>query len=524
MSVPGPRFEVGKYGPTLRGGSGRPYGISWGRIAKGLVGTLTAFAVLVAAAIGTLVYVGETSLEQVAVPGLRTEAPVQQADTDDPDITEATEVENFLLVGSDSRVGLTDAQLVEIGTTDEDNRTGLTDTIMLVQLDPNRDQVGLLSFPRDLLVARCDGSRGRINAAFAVGEAAIEGGGPACLVETVTDLTRIPIDHYVQVDFAGFIDVVDALGGVSFFVEEAITDVEAGLDVPAGCVTFDGARAIGFVRARKFDPAGDFGRVARQQRFVRELVAHATSAGTLANYPRLLSVVRAAASAVDTDDNLSFEDMARLAYSLRDLSPDTLDTRTVPAVNRTVSGAAYVVAIEDEAEALFAAYRDGEAIPDDVGLEPPAEIELADVPAVDLLNGAGIAGLAAEAALALEERGLEVGETGNADSFDFTTSQVIYPPDRLEEAQLLATALGDLSLVPGEAGQSIQLVLGNDFDVTALPEPAEEGHDSAASPDATASPDVTASEDATGSPDPGASLSPQPEQTFPGAADSDIDC
>lgn len=465
MSVSGSPWQEGKFGPTLRGGPGRRDGIAWGRIAKGLLGILSGLAVVLFAGVGALVYIGEASMEDLSVPGLNTEpAPTDAAG---PDFEEVAEVRNVLVVGSDSREGLSDEQLQAIGTTDE-GRTGLTDTIMLVQLDPRRDGVVILSFPRDLLVTHCDGRKGRVNAAYARGER-MEVGGPGCLVETVTAFTRIPIDHYVEVDFAGFIDVVDALGGVSFYLQEPLRDRAAGLNLDAGCVTLDGADAIGFVRARHID--SDFGRIARQQRFIREVLEEATSAGTLLNYPKLVGLVRAAARAVDTDRNLSFDEMVRIAYSLRDLSNDRLDTRTVPARNRTVGGASYVVAVEDDAEELFEAFRVGSLVPSDLGTAPPAEVTIADVPAIDILNGVGVAGLAAEAAAALEKRGLAVDETGNADSFEFDRTQVIYSPDRREEAELVSAALGGVELVPGEPAQDLQLVLGSDFVVADLPPP-----------------------------------------------------
>src|SRR5699024_6111898 len=137
----------------------------------------------------------------------------------------------------------------------------------LVQLDPRRDGAAMMSFPRDLRVERCNGSTGKINAAYAIGEGT-DVGGPSCLVQTVNELTDIPIHHYVEVDLAGFIDVVEALDGVSMYLDQPITDRYAGVDFPAGCVTMDGAAALGFVRARNID--NDFGRIARQQRFAGE--------------------------------------------------------------------------------------------------------------------------------------------------------------------------------------------------------------------------------------------------------------
>jgi LCP family protein required for cell wall assembly len=274
-------------------------------------------------------------------------------------LQEVEGVTNILLVGSDSREGLTDDELLALGT-DDDGRgpTGLTDTLMLVQLDADDDRASVLSFPRDLLVTHCDGTRGRINAAFRYGEELEPGGGPNCLVETVEDLTSIPIDHYVQVDFQGFIQAVDQLGGVSFYLDEPIEDRYAGLDLPAGCVQLDGAEALAFVRARHVD--SDFGRIARQQRFIREMLDQATSLETLANPSRLLGFVQAVGNAITTDSGLASPfDRASLAWSFRQLTNAGVDTYSVPGFDDTWNGAQVITLDEGGAEPLFALFRQG---------------------------------------------------------------------------------------------------------------------------------------------------------------------
>jgi LCP family protein required for cell wall assembly len=464
-------LPTGQFGPLLRGGRVRRGGPDWRRLSAIVLGT--AAIVLLAGGIttGAAIWYGTATMQRVDVPDLVVDGETTDTDGDgEPDIEEITDVLNVLLVGSDSREGLTDEQLLELGTEAEDGLR--TDTVMLLQLDPRRDQVIVLSFPRDLLVTRCDGSRGRINAAYGVGESSGVGG-PTCLVRTVTDFTGIPIHHFIQVDFAGFIDIVDSLGGVTMYLDEPIKDAHAGVDLPAGCVTMDGATALGFVRVRRID--SDFGRIARQQRFIREVVDEAASVGTLVNVPRLFSLVDAGARAVETDRQLSIGQMRRIAFSLRDLSPENLDTRTVPATPRTINGAAFVVADEAEAEALFRAFREGTLVPEGVGLEEPTPVGIGDVPPVTILNGAGIAGLAQQALEQLEAQGFEVAETGNAESFDFRETQVIYPEGRLEEAELLAEAMGGAALVPGDAEEPLTVVLGSAYtptDPEDLPTPA----------------------------------------------------
>lgn len=453
----------GQYGPVARGG--RPgRGPDWRRVLMLAGATLGLFGLLGAGTVGALVWYGERQVNRLDVDGMS-----------DPDAQQVRKVLNVLLVGSDSRDGLTREQLRALGTEDHGGR--LTDTIMLLHLDPSREKVAILSFPRDLLVTRCDGTRGRINAAYGVGIRE-DVGGPTCLVQTVHDLTGIPVHHYAEVDFAGFIRVVDTIGGVTMYFDEALKDRAAGLDVPKGCVHLDGVRALGFVRARKALDS-DFGRIARQQRFIGELIDKVTSAGILLNVPRLFSLVDAVASSIHADENLSLSDMRRMAFSLRGLTSDGVDMRTVPAHSRRVGGAAYVVADEDEAEALFEAFRSGELFPD-VGTEGPRPVGIADVPPLVILNGAGVAGLAAQAQQALEAHGFRVEGTANTTAFDHVDTVVYYPPERGEEAQLLAQALPAAKLVAQRyaGGQDVQtsgpitVVLGSSFDPSAIPTPA----------------------------------------------------
>jgi LCP family protein required for cell wall assembly len=427
-------------------------------IGSAVLGVFLLLFGLVATAI---LWYGVGRIDQLQVPQLTVPGDVDGDGA--ADVAELTDVLNILVIGSDSREGLTPEELRALGTEAEDGQR--TDTIMLVTLDPRRDEVAILSFPRDLLVTRCDGSRGRINAAYGIGEAGRSGGGPGCLVETIQGFSGIPINHFVQVNFAGFIGAVDAIGGVTMYLDEPIRDAFAGVDLPAGCVTMDGRTALGFVRVRRID--SDFGRIARQQRFIREVLREAVSVGTLVNPVRLFGLVDAAARSVETDSGLTLSKMRRIAFSFRDLTPERMETRTVPAVSRTINGVAYEVPKEEEAARLFQAFRDGSIFPEGLGLGPTA-VTVADVPPVVVLNGAGVAGLAAAAQEVLERAGFAVSETGNADAFDFVATQVVYPTDRLEEAQLLAGALGGVGLVPGDPGSDLTVVVGRDFDPDAF--------------------------------------------------------
>lgn len=368
---------------------------------------------------------------------------------------------NVLVVGTDSREGLTEADLQELGT--EDVGTRLTDTLMLVQVSPAREQAAILSFPRDLVVAPPGEGRMKVNAVHARG-------GPDLLVRTIQDYTGIPIDHYVEVDLAGFIQLTDAIGGVELCLDAPKVDVDAGVDLPAGCQVLDGKAAAGFVRSRKdadqFGGADDFGRIARQQAFLKQAMREVTSAGTLLNPLKLKRLIDAVADNVITDRDLGPRDMLRLASSLEGLTADDLQTRVVPGYWDPEDG--YTHPYPERAEALFQAFREHEPLPD-VGLTDPHENELtADQVEVSVLNGIGRGGLAGEVAGYLEARGFAVVATGNVDPFDpaMAVTTVTHGPDGRSRAKLVAQYLPGAELVELPAaptGADVVVTVANDW-------------------------------------------------------------
>jgi LCP family protein required for cell wall assembly len=161
----------------------------------------------------------------------------------------------------------------------------------------------MLAFPRDLWVERCDGSGGRINAAEVIG-------GPSCLVRTVQDLSGIEVHHYLRVTFGGFVDLVDAVGGVELCLEEPIQDADAAIDLPAGCQRLDGTDALGFVRVRKIDD--DFQRIQRQQRFVQALAREVATPSTLLNPVRLVGLTQEAGDTLAIDESAGVRSLGRI--------------------------------------------------------------------------------------------------------------------------------------------------------------------------------------------------------------------
>jgi len=262
---------------------------------------------------------------------------------------------NWLLVGSDSREGLTEEQQSDLST-GGDLGSGRTDTILLVHVPAlgSGTSATMVSIPRDSYVEIPGYGSDKVNAAFSEG-------GAALLVQTVEQATGLRVDHYAEIGFGGFAGVVDALGGVTMCPAEPITDPLAGIDLLAGCQTLDGRNALGYVRSRATARA-DLDRMANQRQFVSAMLHRAGSPAVWANPWRWYAVPRAAvaALAVNTDDHIW--DLARLGWALRDAS-----TVTVPIGEFTYNDSGDVVLWDvSVAGELFTALNSDQPVPQSV--------------------------------------------------------------------------------------------------------------------------------------------------------------
>jgi len=251
---------------------------------------------------------------------------------------------NFLITGrdnnecvdSDSKYGKT----VEGRT----GYAGLTDTIMIIRVNPKDNQAAVLSFPRDLYVriAKSD-SRNRINTAFRPNE-------PQRLVDTIMTNFGVSVDHYIAVDFCAFKTIVNAVGGVSIPFAYAARDKNTMFQVKQpGCAKLDGDAALAYVRSRHYayfdpkknkwvgDPSGDWGRIARQQDFLRRVLRAALDKG-VTNPSVANELLGAALDNVVTDDNLSPLNMLQLARAMRNVSEKDVRTYTVDGVMKRIGG------------------------------------------------------------------------------------------------------------------------------------------------------------------------------------------
>lgn len=260
---------------------------------------------------------------------------------------------NYLIVGTDSREGVDPDNPNADAIFGEGIAGSRTDTIAVLRRDGG--SISLLAIPRDLYVDIGGGSE-RINAAFAFG-------GATRLVETVQRELGIGIDHYLEVDFAGFLALVDAFGGVTVEFEYPAHDPKSGLIIPtAGPVRLDRDTALAYVRSRAYteitpdgerrDPTADLGRVERQQRF---LAAVFDELGATRNPFTLLDALEGVSENVRVDDGMGLRDVISLGLALRGADPETF---TVPTVSHTTGSGAQVLLLDGaEATAVLAAFR-----------------------------------------------------------------------------------------------------------------------------------------------------------------------
>jgi LCP family protein required for cell wall assembly len=404
---------------------------------------------------------------------------------------ESGEPQNYLIVGIDNADRLDPDDPVRR----QRDSNQLSDTIMVLRIDPDERKAQLLSLPRDLWVPYDDaGDNARINTAISRGN-----GRPDVLIGVLRDYLGIPVHHYLQLDLLGFRDLVTAIDGVPVHFPYPARDQRSGLSIlETGCVTLDPVQALAYARSRYHDqlvdgewvrdPRYDLGRIARQQDFIRRAMDRAVSKGAR-NPGTLDRLLDAALASVTIDDELTTGDIFDLAQRFREFDPDSLETYTVP-VERTFKGAADVVLLlENEAEPILSRFRgdpsgdgglgeDGEGDGDDGTTGASADMVPASV-RLNVLNGSGANGQAAIAAEELTGAGFIVVGRGEEPGFGIERTVVRYPEGSRAAAELVARWLeagADLEEVPAGSGGGVQggvvVVTGTDWaGVRAEPSP-----------------------------------------------------
>lgn len=317
------------------------------RVGRVLLIILLAFLVAIG---GILLYL-ELSLNRIEALGDYEGRPAAGAGT------------NWLIVGSDSREGLSAEDQERLATGDAKGQR--TDTMMLLHIPDNDTKATLVSLLRDSYVDIPGHGKDKLNAAYAFG-------GPKLLAQTVEVNTKLRLDHYIEIGFGGFADIVDAVGGVDMCLKDPIDDPKAGIKLPAGCQELDGQQALGYVRTRA-TPRADLDRVVHQREFIGALTDKATSFGTLINPFRMVPLLANAPDAITVDSGDHLWNLPSLAFAIGGASSGETITTTVPMGGsaRTKSGGAAITWDQAKKTRLFDALRTDQAVPADVLVDVP---------------------------------------------------------------------------------------------------------------------------------------------------------
>lgn len=229
---------------------------------------------------------------------------------------------NVLLVGSDSREGLSRAERNRLGTGQTDGKR--TDSIIVLHTGGERPI--LLSIPRDSYVDIPGHGMNKINAAYSLGGAKLLG-------ETIEANTGLHMDGYMEIGFGGFAQVVDAVDGVRICVQRDMDDPKAHINLKKGCQTLDGKTALGYVRARYSDPEGDIGRAKRQRQFLGSLMGEIATPSTVAQPWKLRSLGQQSAGALTVSEDDSMMETGRAFWAIRSVSKGEGDSVVVPISN-----------------------------------------------------------------------------------------------------------------------------------------------------------------------------------------------
>jgi LCP family protein required for cell wall assembly len=404
--------------------------------------------------------------------------------------------ENILLIGSDTRVGQDG-----IGGSAAETPGGRSDTLMLLHISPGHHEVTVISIPRETMVPilSCPASDGTSGQQADPGQvelinAALDFGGPVCTWKTFEAVTGIHLDHFIELDFTGFEQIIDDLGGVTVCLPFAVDDPQSGLDLTAGRHHVFGHEALAFWRTREgLGTGSDIQRITRDQYLMVALVQGMEHSGLLHSPSEILKVVRDATNAMTTDTGLDQNAMLQIAESLGGIGSSDVQFITAPNIPYPANEN-NVIFEQPQAGQLFTAIQHDMSLPKATkkgkSAKKSATPTLDAAPSkvnVQVLNGSGITGEAGQAGSDLTNEGFNVVGTGDANNFDYTTNVIEYAAssdmpavDTLKSVVPDAQVEQNSSLTAG----TVELIIGSDF--SALnPAPS-----SSASP--TSTPSVTA--------------------------------
>jgi LCP family protein required for cell wall assembly len=356
---------------------------------------------------------------------------------------------NILLIGSDKRP--------------EDGDRGRSDSLILVRMDADKDFISMLSFPRDLYVDIPGVGRDKINAAYSYGEKAT--------IDTVEKLTGEPVNHFVNIDFEGFVRLVDAVGGVYLDVDRRYFNDNTGggenydmIDLQPGYQRLDGANALDFARYRHTD--SDFARIQRQQQFLSELKRQTKRIGNLISLPSFGKIFR---------DNITMSiksrgELVKIINLALSVDKARIGRYRINGGLSMAGEQSIVVASPDEIATKVEQWKN----PEFLESAPKKKVVPSEV-SVNVLNGNGKVLAGESGAALLKEKGFSATNGGNADRFDYTASEVQFAPGKRDEARAVQRLFGPFTGIEpatgSTAGADVTLILGTNFEGALVPPP-----------------------------------------------------
>jgi len=398
---------------------------------------------------------------QLGMPALPNLEQGRASNEDLPNL--AKERVNILLLGIDKRA--------------QEQGPSRTDTMIVLTIDPQNKTAGMLSIPRDLWVPIPGYSENRINTAHFLGERdQYPGGGPALAKKTVQYTLGIPIHYYARINFEGFEKLVDAIGGITIDVKEAIHDDKypdsnygyMTIDIPAGVQDMDGKTALQYARARH--GGSDFLRARRQQQVLKAIRDKVFSLNIpLTKIPEMLRIV---GNSVQTD--LSLNEMYALAKLGREIAAEDIKSAVIDesmtTAQVTPDGASVLipthVRIREVVNELF-----GSPVPTAAASLSEQELIAQEAAKIEVQNGTLTPGLAQRTAEYLKSLGYLVVSFSNADRSDYAMSVIIDYTGKTNTVNLLAkrfhiTPENMLRYAGVQSQVDVRLVLGRDYAVS----------------------------------------------------------
>ena len=367
--------------------------------------------------------------------------------------------QNILIVGNDDRQTATDAELARLGTT-RDGGSLNTDTMMVLHVPADGRKATVISIPRDSYVVIPGHEMNKINSAYPTGVTSGHGStsaGARLAVATVSNLTGLTIDHFVQVDLLGFYRISNAIGGVPVNLCAPAKEANSGINLPAGVSVIKGTQALAFVRQRYGFPdgLGDLDRIRRQQYFLSAAFRKLSSAGVLLNPFKLQNLLKAVSQSLYMDNSL---DPLKLAEQMQALTAGNLTFSTIPTDGfADVSGVGSTVVVnptevKTKVRQLVAATTSSP--------RTSAQGVAPSTVTVDILNGTGQDGVGARNASVLQKAGFKVAAVDTSPTESAKTI-VEYPSGMQSQAAAVAAHVPGAATTQAEVSV-VTLVLGSD--------------------------------------------------------------